>query len=410
MIDERLVAELAAELRSATAVDRLRQRPLIDGPNRRAIVLCDGEGGGERRRLINWASNDYLGATARLPVRNEAGRMLRRYGAGAGAARLLAGGLRCHRRLEQRLANWLGCEDVLLTTTGYQANLAALVSLAGHRRDAVLLDRLCHASLYDGARLAAGGVVRFTHNDLEDLERRLRQHAGARRRIVCVESIYSMDGDQAPLVEVAGLCERHRALLLVDEAHAIGVLGEGGRGLCRELGIVPDVLVGTCSKALGGQGGFLAGLAAIIELIVNRGRSFIYSTAPAPAGIGAALGTLDLLRKRPGLPAILRRRVRWLRETLREQGWEIPDGPAAIIPVPAGSEKRAVRLAGRLRELGHYAPAIRPPTVPPGACRLRLTVTLDHRESDLRRLGTVMARLREEESTREAEPEKKEGA
>lgn len=384
-------AALSAELGAIADAGRLRTRPVIDSPNGRTIVLHDGS---TRQRLINWASNDYLGALGHLKVRNGAFRALRTYGAGAGAARLLAGGLRCHRRLEQRLAHWLGAEDSLVTTTGFQANLAALVSLAQPPEDVLILDRLCHASTYDGAKLAGAPLVRFRHNDLEDLDRQLTRTAGARRRVVCVESIYSMDGDEAPLVAIAALCDRHGALLVVDEAHAIGVRGPGGRGLCAELGVHADLRVGTCSKSLGSQGGFIAGDRDLVELAVNRGRSFIFSTAPVPAAVGAAIAALDLLRDEPELPTRLLAAAAGLRADLIAQGWNVPAGTSPILPLVVGDEQAALALAAKLRVAGHYAPAIRPPTVPAGECRLRLTVTLAHKESDGRKLVAALAAIR----------------
>jgi 8-amino-7-oxononanoate synthase len=384
-------AAVATELAELEAGGRLRQRPVIDGPDDRVVIMrVDGT----RRKLHNWASNDYLGAANRRRVKNAAARAVRSYGAGAGAARLLAGGLRCHRRLEERLAGWLGCAEALVTTTGFQANLATLVALATGPEDVVLLDRLCHASTYDGARLAAGTMLRFQHNDLPDLDKQLSRTAGARRRLVCVESVYSMDGDEAPLAGVAELCRRHGALLVVDEAHAIGVLGPGGRGLSAELGVVPDLRIGTCSKSLGAQGGFVAGDRDLIELVVNRGRSFIFSTAPVPAAMGAATESLELLRDEPGLPAQLIREAGEVRTALIAQGWNVAPGRSPIIPVIVGDETAALELAARLRAAGHYAPAIRPPTVPAGHCRLRLTITLAHKPSDRRRLIKAMAALK----------------
>jgi len=382
---------IADELAAIAAEGRLRTRPVIDGPDGRVVrLMADGD----RLKLINWASNDYLGAANRRPVKNAAARALRSYGAGAGASRLLAGGLRCHRRLEERLARWLGSADCLLTTTGYQAASALLVALASSNEDAVILDRLCHASAYDGVRLSATPLLRFRHNDVADLEAQLRRCEGARRRVVCVESVYSMDGDEAPLVAIDELCTRHGALLVVDEAHALGVLGPDGRGLCAELGVVPDARIGTCSKALGSQGGFIVADTAIVELAVNRGRSFIYSTAPVPAACGAAVATLDLLRAHPELPGELLAEAAAVRAALRAQGWDVPEGRSPIIPVLVGDEAAALELSAKLRAAGHFAPAIRPPTVPPGRCRLRLTVTLAHRPSDRKRLVKAMAGLR----------------
>jgi len=385
---------LAEELAAISAAGRLRRRPVLDSPCGRTVVWCDGPGGGTRRRLINWAGNDYLGCANRLTVKNGARRALRSYGAGSGAARLLAGGLRIHRRLEQRLANWLGTGDVLLTTSGFQANLALLVSLASSNEDALILDRRCHASTYDGCRLSAGGLLRFLHNDVDDLEKRLRLAVKARRRIVCVESVYSMDGDLAPLAEIADCCARHDALLVVDEAHALGVYGPGGRGRCAELGVAATALVGTCSKALGAQGGFVAASEELVELIVNRGRSFIFSTAPVPAACGAALAALDHLRDEPDDPARLRGHAVELRRALVAAGWEVGDGDSPIVPLPLGDEARALELADALRGRGHYAPAIRPPTVPEGSCRLRISLSLAHKRSDRRRLVQALATLR----------------
>jgi 8-amino-7-oxononanoate synthase len=383
--------DIAAELAGIAAAGRLRQRPVIDSPDGRVVILRRA---GRRHHLLNWASNDYLGSATERSVVNAARRHLRRFGAGAGAARLLAGGLGCHRQLEVALARWLGRDDCLLTTTGYQANLAALVALAGRRGDLIVLDRRCHASLYDGARLAGARLRRFRHNDPADLDQVLAREGSARRRLVAVEGVYSMDGDLAPLAAIAAVCAARGALLLVDEAHALGVLGEGGRGACAAAGVRPDLLIGTCSKALGAQGGIIVADAPVVDLVVNQGRSFIYSTAPAPAAVGAALGGLRRLRTRPGLPIQLRRRVADLRAMLTASGWPVPVGETPIIPLVVGDETAAVALADALFAAGHFAPAIRPPTVSAGSCRVRLTVTLAHRDADFRRLVAALAALR----------------
>lgn len=384
------LAQVRAELAGLTEAGHLRRRPLIEGPDRRAIiVLADGR----RRKMVNWASNDYLGSAWNLKNRNAATRAMRTYGAGSGAARLLAGGLRCHRRLEERLAHWLGSEEVLVTSTGYQANLAALGALAGPG-DWVVLDRLCHASLYDGALLSGARRLRFAHNDPADLDRVLARASGVRRVLVAVESVYSMDGDEAPLHELAEVCRRRGAVLLVDEAHALGVYGPGGRGGCAAAGITPDLLVGTCSKSLGAQGGFLAGHREVIELVVNRGRAFIYTTAPCPAAMGAAIASLDRLWAEPDLGQALLARAQSLRQALQAAGWNTGTGRGPIIPILVGDAAAAVDLATSLAANGHHAPAIRPPTVPPGSSRLRLTVTLAHKMVDLRRLAAAMERLR----------------
>jgi 8-amino-7-oxononanoate synthase len=375
---------IAAELAAIAAAGRLRRRPVVEGRSGRTIRLGEGAPKG---RLINWAGNDYLGLSRDLRVRNAAQREARRCGPGAGAARLLSGGLRLHRRVEERLAGWLGREDALLTPSGYQGNLALLGTIAGDG-DLVILDRLAHASLYDGARLCGAEVVRFLHNDPADLERQLAKPA--RRRIVCVESVYSMDGDEAPLRELRSACDRHGALFVVDEAHALGVLGPEGRGLCAELGVVPDAWTATCSKSLTAQGGLLAGDRDLIELVVNRGRAGIYSTALAPAAAGAAEAALGLLHERPDLGRRLCDRAVELRSRLRAAGASVPEGRTPIIPILVGDETATLDLAARLRERGHHAPAIRPPTVPPGGCRLRLSLSLGHRDKDLRLLAEAV--------------------
>jgi 8-amino-7-oxononanoate synthase len=377
-----LAADARAELAGLAEAGRLRQRPVSDAPVGRTVAV---RGPGGRRNLVTWASNDYLGLAHALPVRNGATRAVRRAGAGAGAARLL-GGHAVHRQLELAVARFLGTGDCLLTTSGFQANLCAVTTLASDPEDVVILDRACHASTYDGVKLSAGTLLRFLHNDLDDLARQLLRTDTARRRIVCVESVYSMDGDLAPLAGIAALCAQHSASLVVDEAHALGVLGPGGRGLCAATGVRPDLLVATCSKSLGSQGGLIAGDAALVELAVNRGRPFIFSTAPCPAAAGAASAALVQLERHPEWPAELAVTAARLRDGLRAQGWNVPVGETPIIPVIVGDERTALDLAARLAEAGHHCPAIRPPTVPEGTCRLRLTVTRAHRPSDLRKL------------------------
>lgn len=394
--DRDIEQQLRAELDELAACDQLRRRSVIDGPDGRQISLCSGANAGKREKLLNWAGNDYQGLAQDRRVKNAAARALRSYGAGAAASRLLSGGLRCHRRLEQRLATWLGSDECVVTTTGYQANLAILCALASSTEDAVIVDRLAHASTYDGIRLSAASMLRFAHNDLQDLERKLRLAEASRRRIVCVESIYSMDGDEAPLQDIAALCQQYHAALVVDEDHALGVVGPQGAGLCAEQGVRPTAIVGTCSKGLGAQGGFIAGSAAVVEQVVNRGRSFIFSTAPVPAAMGAAVAALDVLRSEPARPQQLQERSQAMRHTLIAQGWQVAPGRSPIIPVVVGEATAALHLAQALRERGHHAPAIRPPTVPAGTARLRLLPTMAHRDTDIRRLCEAMAALRQE--------------
>jgi 8-amino-7-oxononanoate synthase len=335
-----------------------------------AVRLRDG------RTLLNLSSNDYL-ALARDPgVVARAGEALARWGAGACASRLMCGTLELHEELEAALAGLCGTEAALVFSSGFGMNAGLLPALAG--RDAVLfLDRLVHASLLDGARLSGATVVRFPHGDVGALEALVRRTPCRGRRVVVCESVYSMDGDVAPLVDLAALAGRVDAALVVDEAHAVGVFGAGG-GLCRALGVRPDVVLGTLGKALGSVGGFAACDAACRDYLLNRVRSFVFATALPPPSVGAALGAVERLRAEPGLGEALLGRARAFHGMLTARGLRVPAGGTQILPVHVGGNAEALALAARLREEGLLVTAVRPPTVPTGTARLRLSVTLAH--------------------------------
>ena len=277
-----------------------------------------------------------------------------------------------------------------LTSSGYQAQLATLTALAG-RHDTVILDRHCHACAYDGARLSGAQLQRFQHNDVSDLQRVLARSAASRRRIVVVESCYSMDGDEAPLAAIAACCRQHDAMLIIDEAHGMGVLGPGGRGGAAAAGVQPDLLLVTGGKSFGAQGGVVLGDQLLIDHIVNAGRAFIFSTAPAPAASAAWTRAVQLVQENPQWADDLRRRSQWLRRRLQQQGWQVPDGDTPIIPLIVGSDQAALDLSAALQEKGHFAPAIRPPTVPPGTSRVRLSLSRAHLKSDDERVLAALA-------------------
>jgi 8-amino-7-oxononanoate synthase len=340
--------------------------------------------------LLDLASNDYLGLSRHPAVLAAAAAELAASGLGAGASRLVTGTRPVHVQLEGELARWLGRERVLLFPSGFQANLAAVGALAD-RHSLVLADRLIHHSLLAGVRASGARLQRFTHNDPADLERRLaaaRQEAPGRRLLVLCESLYSMEGTTPPLVELAALCARHNAPLLVDEAHALGVLGLGGRGLAHGLAEVA-LVSGTFGKAFGSGGAFLAADEPLGEWLLQSSGAFRYTTALAPPLAAGALAALAQVRDAPNAAsarvALVARAARW-REALVAAGWPRPPGEGPILPLLVGDDGQALALQARLEAAGLLTAAIRPPTVPPGTARLRLVLRQDLPSGTLARL------------------------
>lgn len=348
---------------------------------------------------LNLASNDYLGLARRPEVVEAAIEAVRRYGAGAGAARLLAGTLPCHEELEAALARLKAKESALVFGSGYAANVGWIPALVG-REDAVVADRLCHASLLDGVRLSGAKLLRFHHNDAGHLARRLAEASGARRRLVVTESVFSMDGDLSPLAEIAEASERAGAMLAVDEAHATGVFGPSGAGRVRELGLSDRVTIcmGTLSKALGSFGGFVACSARVRDWLIQSARSFVFSTALPPACAGAALGALRALADEPDLGTRARQKADRMRVRLAAAGLDLGASASPILPVRIGDADRTVRIAARLRKEGIRIGAIRPPTVPPGTSRLRLSISLVHDEARLESAAAALCDAVREEA------------
>jgi 8-amino-7-oxononanoate synthase len=374
------VAARLAELRRSGLHRRLRIIEGSQGPR----VLLDGA------EVLLLCSNNYLGLADHPRVRAAAAEAAERFGAGAGASRLISGSMSLHRRLEGRLAEFKRSEAALLFGSGYLANTGTVAALAG-RGDVVFSDELNHASIIDGCRLSRAETFVYRHLDLEHLEWGLRA-AGRACRLIVTDGVFSMDGDVAPLAALADLARRHRCMLVVDEAHAIGSLGPGGRGAVAAAGLSGevDVVVGTLGKALGGYGAYVCASAQIVDLLVNTARPFIFSTAPPPPSLGAALAALSLLEGRPGMVEQLRRNAATLREALGAQGLAIGDSRTQIVPVIVGDARRAMALCERALEGGVFAQAIRPPTVPEGSSRLRLTVMASHRAEELRVAAAVI--------------------
>ncbi|BDG10471.1 8-amino-7-oxononanoate synthase [Anaeromyxobacter paludicola] len=347
--------------------------------------------------LVNLCSNDYLGLAAHPRVRAAAAARSEAEGAGAGASRLVCGDLPVHRELEERLARLKGKEAALLFSSGYHANLGVPAALTG-KDDAIFSDVLNHASIVDGCRLSFARTVRYRHKDLQELDDLLAA-SRARRKLVVTDAVFSMDGDAAPLAELTALCERHGAMLYVDEAHATGILGARGGGLCEALGLSGrvDVVMGTLGKALGSFGAVVAGSHDLREWLVSRARTFVFTTALPPGACAAALAALDLLAAEPERRERLGALTARMKAGLERLGFPMGEVVAPIFPVILGDERLALEASRRLRERGFLVRAIRPPTVPAGTSRLRVTLSADHAPEQvdgfLGALGDVLAGL-----------------
>jgi 8-amino-7-oxononanoate synthase len=360
-----------------------RRLRLVSGPQG-PTVLLDG------RPVLLLCSNNYLGLADHPSVREAAADAAMRWGVGAGASRLVSGTMTIHRRLEERLAAFKRSEACLLFGSGYLANIGVIGALAG-RGETVFSDELNHASIVDGCRLSRAEVVVYRHCDVEHLDWSLRRHGNPEQRLIVTDSVFSMDGDLAPLQEIAELASIHGARLMVDEAHATGNLGPGGRGAVAqaELDGEVDVVIGTLGKALGSYGAFACASEETVRYLVNTARPLIFSTAPPPPAVAGALAALELLEERPHRVQRLRSNARVLRRALAEEGFPVADLEMHIVPLIAGEERAAMQLCQEAIEHGVFAQAIRPPTVARGTSRLRLTVMASHTAAELRMAARV---------------------
>ncbi len=343
--------------------------------------------------LLNLSSNDYLGLAQDPRLIAAAGDAAARWGTGAGASRLVVGHLRLHEDVETELAGFKEAEAAVLFSTGYMANLGVITALLG-QGDVIFSDRLNHASIMDGIKLSGATLHRFPHRDMNQLEKILQQTPGRKRRLIITDSVFSVDGDLAPLWELVALKERYGAWLMIDEAHATGVLGPGGAGLAQALGLAAgvDVHMGTFSKALGSLGGYVAGERRLIEYLHNKARSFIYTTAMPPPVLGAIQAALKIVREEP------ERRLRLLQESekfrrgLQDAGFDTLGSETQIVPVLVGKNEPTLKFAAALRARGLMAVALRPPTVPPGRARVRFSLSAAHSPADLAQaLKTIVA-------------------
>ena len=406
-----LDAELNLRLASLHEQNLFRELCRVDSPQSPRIQI-----GGQT--LLNFSSNDYLGLANDSILKEAAVKAVETFGAGAGASRLVCGSLAPYHELEEALADFKKAEAALSFSSGYATAIGTICALLG-KNDVVVLDKLVHACIVDAARLCGAKIRMFGHNDLDDLENILRWSSTSRlsgstlkrelqpsRTLVVTESVFSMDGDAAPLRELVALKEKYGAWLMVDEAHATGVCGKNGRGLAEESGVGRhvEIQMGTLGKALGASGGYICGSRTLIDFLVNRARSFIFSTAPVPAAAAAAAAAVRFVQSREGEARrkMLRARIGELesatplwREHAKTFGVANRQSkiPGAIVPILIGDEKKTVAAAAALRERGIFVPAIRYPTVARGQARLRITLSAAHTSDEVNQLAAALEQI-----------------
>ena len=378
-----LEQRLRDSLARARAQSLYRVRRTVQGPHGVELEV-DG------RRCVNFCSNDYLGLAADPRVAQAARRALEESGTGSGASALVSGYNREHRLLEEALAAFTQRPRALLFGSGWAANLGVLRALLG-RGDTLIADDLNHASLIDGGRLSGAQYVRAGHADVAAVEAALRAAPRDGLRVVATDSVFSMDGDVAPLPQLVALCRAHDAALLVDDAHGFGVLGDHGRGAVEALATPPDLYIATLGKALGVAGAFVAGSEDLIEFLVQRARSWVFSTAPPPALAAAARCALGIQQAEPERRARLQALVRRLRDGAAARGVTLAPSGTPIQPLIVGDEGRALALSAELLRRGYWVTAIRPPTVPAGTARLRITLSAAHTEAQVDGLCDALA-------------------
>jgi len=390
MTEDRLNTELAAQLQELTTAGLTRHRRVLESPCGR-IAAVDG------KRVLNFASNDYLGLAGNAEIARALAEGALQWGAGSGASHLVSGHLAPHEALEKEIAEFTGFPRALTFSTGYLANLAVTPTLAG-RGDAVFADKLNHASLIDAMQLAkANGaeVQRYPHNDVAALEKLLAA-SSAKHKLIVSDAVFSMDGDLAPLPLLFALSERHDAWLVIDDAHGFGVLGAQGKGSLAHFNLPYHprlLLMGTLGKAAGVGGAFVAGSATAIEYLLQKGRSYIFTTAAPPAMACALSKSLEIIRHGDALRTSLMARIAQLRDGVAGLPWALLPSLTAIQPLIVGDNEAALALSGALWERGLWVPAIRPPTVPKGTARLRISISAAHTEADIAQLIGALEEL-----------------
>jgi glycine C-acetyltransferase len=374
---------LQTELESLRNKGLYRSLRCVEG-DQAPTLLIDG------REVINFSSNNYLGLANHPALREAAKAAIDRYGCGSGASRLISGNMTLHEELESKIAQLKGTEAALVFNSGFQANTGVIPVLIGEG-DVVLSDALNHASIIDGCRLSRAQIVVYGHDDVNELERGLKNSLPNARKLIVTESLFSMDGDEAPLADIISLAEKHGAMVMVDEAHATGVYEPNGAGVVAKLGLGERVLVqmGTLGKALGGFGAYVAGGKPLRELLINRCRSFIFTTSLPPAVMAMGIAAIDLIEKEPERRQALRNNCRLLQGGLESLGYSLGTSWSQILPLMIGDATRCMKLSEDLLQRGVFAQGIRPPTVPVGTSRLRITLMATHTPAQIDQALTV---------------------
>jgi 8-amino-7-oxononanoate synthase len=376
--------DLHQELEIARSNGLFRELKIISSAPEKEIVF-------NGKIYLNFSSNNYLNLATDPEVKKDAIEAIQKYGAGGTSSRLIAGTLDIHLQLEQKLSSFKHTQSALVFPTGFQTNVGVISTLVKDG-DCIIMDRLNHASLWDGAKLSGARIFVYPHKDLSGLEKVLKRVKEYRRKLIVTDTVFSMDGDLAPLKEIVLLAKKYDAWTFVDEAHATGIFGKNGSGLCEYFGVEKDVdvIMGTLSKAMGSQGGFVCGKKELIDYMVNFCRSFIYTTSLSPSSCAAALKSIELIEKEPERRKKLLSLSQKFREDLKRKGFDTGASESQIIPLMAGSVEKATGLSKRFFENGIFAPAIRPPTVPDNECRIRFSLTSGHTEDDVRKVLQVL--------------------
>ncbi|KAB7705406.1 8-amino-7-oxononanoate synthase [Bacillus aerolatus] len=342
----------------------------------RPEMVMDGQ------KQIVFSSNNYLGLANDKRLVYAAETILHEFGVGSSGSRLTTGHTEWHQKLEEKIAGFKQTEAALLFSSGYLANVGVLSSLPG-KGDVIFSDQLNHASIIDGCRLSKADTIIYNHVDMDDLEEKLKETKPYQRRFIVTDGVFSMDGTIAPLDKIMSLAKRYHSLVIVDDAHATGVLGENGRGTSEYFSVFPDVVIGTLSKAIGAEGGFVSGSKILIDFLLNHARTFIFQTSIPPSICAASYAALEIIEHSKEKRQLLLSKVKQTKSSLEEMGYVVKGDDTPIIPVIIGDTHKAVIFAKRLQQEGIYAPAIRPPTVAVGESRIRLTVTTDHSSKEI---------------------------
>ena len=374
---------LKIELETIKAKGLYRQLKVLSSAPDKEIVF-------EGKSYFNYSSNNYLGLSCRTELKQAAIDAVNKYGCGGVSSRLICGTLDIHAELEEKLAKLKSKEKAIVFPSGFASNIGVISSILGEG-DAVIMDKLNHASLWDGASLSGARLFVYEHRDMESLEKVLKRASSYKKRLIITDTLFSMDGDIAPLKGITDLAKKYNSWTMIDEAHATGIFGKKGSGIAESVNVEKeiDIVMGTLSKAIGAQGGFICGDNELIDYLTNKSRAFIYTTALSPASAGASIKALEIIEKEPNLRIKLLENSKYLRDKLKLLGFDTLGSESQIIPVLTGAVARTMEIASQLMSRGIFAPAIRPPTVAEGRCRIRISLTSMHVKADIDNLIEV---------------------